>query len=230
MRRKNKTNARRPKPKRSVRGLEILSVRGNVVPDTLRTHLNYKDQELSRFNAAGAQFSVFYLRFNNLFDMDPLLGTGSVSGFNELCALYTKYRVIGADIEWELGNFGAAPIYAYYYPSVTLTVPATVQGAISQAETPFAVPVRMAAPVNSTPNIVHFTKRHVELSSLFGNPREYYSNEDYVGVATNTPAGPTTSLYLIFVAYSSNNWSYNLNSNIKLRLRTEFFGKYPQAV
>lgn len=200
------------------------------MPDTLRTHLRFKDQELSRFNAAGAQFSVFYLRFNNLFDPDPALGTGSVSGFTELCALYNKYRVLAVEIEWQLGNFGNAPIFAYYYPSTTLTIPATVIGAISQAETPFAVPVRLVAPASSAPNIIRFPTRNVVLSSLFGNSREYFSNEDYVGTGTATPAGPASSLYVIFVAYSSVTWSYNLNSNISLRFHTEFFGKYPQAV
>lgn len=229
---KQRKNTRRTRPNKrnQNRGTEILEVRGNVVPDTLRTHLMFKDQELSRFNAAGAQFSVFYLRLNNLFDPDPLLGTGSVSGFTELCALYTKYRVLSCEIDWEVGNFGAAPIFLYYYPSVTLTIPASVIGAISQAETPYATPVHLVAPVNSAPNIVRFPKRNVVLSRLFGNPIEYYANEDYVGTATSSPAGPTTSLYLIFVAYSSVTWAYNLNSNIRLRTRTEFFGKYPQAI
>jgi hypothetical protein len=165
-----------------------------------------------------------------LYDPDPLAGTGAVSGFVELCALYSHYRVTSVDVDWEVGNYGSAPIFVYSYPTVPLVTPATVQGAISQSETPYATPVHMIAPVGSTPNTTKFPTVNIDLAKLYGNRIEYYSSEDFAGLATTAPAGPATSMYLIFVAYSSNTWSYNLNSSIRLRYNVDFYGKYPTSV
>lgn len=197
-----------------------------VVPATTIVTLRYKDTTLSRLNAGGANFSVFSLRLNDVYDPDPALSSGSITGFAQWAAFYNHYRVRSVTVRWQLGNFTAAPIYAYMLATTNNIVPATVFGAIDLTESPLATKPRLLAPAGSYPNVAVMRKKF-DLATVMGNKQEYYSNADFTGTATASPSSPLTRIYLQFIAYSSVSWSQATNSDLELDYEVEFFGRYP---
>lgn len=70
----------------------LLRVR-DVASDSMLVTLHYNDSTINR-NNAGNPYCSWRYRMNSVYDPDPSLGTGAISGFNEYAAIYSTYRVL----------------------------------------------------------------------------------------------------------------------------------------
>lgn len=99
--RKRRVIRRRYKKKqRANTRIQTLRVRspGAVVPDRYFVKLIYYDQNISLITSPGNAHASFRYRPSAAYDVNPLFGSTAMVGFNELAALYNKYRVHGAKI------------------------------------------------------------------------------------------------------------------------------------
>ena len=73
--------------------------RSLIMPPKLIRTLRYVDSAYVR-NNPGGNYLVYSFRINDLYDPDPLLLSGSISGFKEIMQFYAQYRVlhVAADI------------------------------------------------------------------------------------------------------------------------------------
>jgi len=78
--------------------------------------LSYTDNTIAR-NHATFTFLAFRFRLNGLYDPDPALGSGGISGFLEWSNLYRKYLVTKVRIKWDVTNLEAFPITICFCPS-----------------------------------------------------------------------------------------------------------------
>lgn len=147
---RNNTNRARTRTRKSknaknndnVRGVSvrpgqtlILKSPGMIVPDRLIVPLNYTDETYNRTsntNIAGG----WALRPTAPYDPDPALGSGSITGFSELAALYNSYRVLVFRYTWNVVNNESFPVLVFSFPTyggITIT-PANV---IQYSEGPY---------------------------------------------------------------------------------------------
>lgn len=103
LRRKRVKRARR---KRGYTAIQSLRVRtpGAICPDRMFVKLRYYDSTTSGASNVGNNALSFRYRPSAAYDINPLLGTTAMAGFNELAALYGKYRVHASKISMYMTN------------------------------------------------------------------------------------------------------------------------------
>jgi len=115
-RKKNKQSAqRRDQASLTTYGTTLFS--RQPIPDNMIIDLKYQDSTISR-NNAGAVYCSWRYRLNAVYDPDPLVGSGSITGYNEWAAMYQSYRVIGFRYEVTLVNMESFPVVVYLAPTL----------------------------------------------------------------------------------------------------------------
>lgn len=91
-------------------------VRGpkTIFPESYESVLHYYTP-ITMSNAAASYVSVRY-RPNNVFDVDPLVGSTAVPGFAELALIYGTYRLLGYEAVVDFVNAEAFAVQAFIYP------------------------------------------------------------------------------------------------------------------
>jgi len=96
---------------------EVLILYKAPAPDAVLVDLYYQDGTETRNNAGGLVLSWRY-RNNSVYDPDPLLGTGSISGFVEWAAFYDRYRVIEFSYDLDIVNMETFPVVVSAAPTL----------------------------------------------------------------------------------------------------------------
>jgi len=86
-----------------------------VVPKQLgfvhpRTRVSLVFRKLVNITQAANTYASIRFAPTNAYDVDPVVGSTSMPGFNEYAALYRFYRVCSSDIHVEFGNKEAFPV------------------------------------------------------------------------------------------------------------------------
>jgi len=187
--------------------------------------LRYADATLTRMAVAG-QYTVFSIRMNDVYDPDPLLGTGSLSGFTEWSALYQKWRVESVAIDWEFVNLNAQPVSLYIYLGTENVTLPSLAVAIDYSELPYATNTVTVGPVNSGSNR-GFIKTQASIGTIYGSEKEYMANEAFVGTGGVSPGSPSAKLNTQFIGYSSGAMTFGIYSRLRYRYYLKFFDRYP---
>lgn len=98
-----------------------------IVPDRLRTKLTYGS--VNTFTSAAGVTSEYVYRGNSCFDPDQAGAGAQPNGFDQLSALYNRYRVYSSRIKYQPINVSSSAttnIVFYSYASRTTTGLATV--------------------------------------------------------------------------------------------------------
>lgn len=74
------------------------------------TVLKYVDPSDQRY-AAVSNYLVWAMKLNDLYDPDPLLATGGITGFSEMAAFYREYIVERVQIKCSFANQESFPIH-----------------------------------------------------------------------------------------------------------------------
>lgn len=223
IKRPTKNNKQR-KPKRTQLLTADLRPYGETMPSDVIVTLRYADPTLTRM-AAALQWGYFQLRINNLYDPDPLVGGGSVTGFVDWCGLYRKYRVLAAELVWEVSNLNTSPVSVYIYQGTDTVVPTTLDGTINLSENPRSTRVLTLAPQGGGRSTGTLRCRF-NIGRSYGSTREYIANENFVGEGGSAPAGPGTNLFALLSAYSNTNLTNGIYSNLRVHYTVNFFDRY----
>jgi len=189
-----------------------------LIEQTKVVTLAYTDSTLIR-NNAGNKYLFFRLRANGLYDPDPLLLTGNVSGFSEYSNFFRRYLVTSVSLDWQVTNLEAFPITLVTTASTfdiasVITTPALV---LDQAENPFFVERKLSqAGGMDRARLV----KTVRLDKLHGDPKTYMGSMTYSGLGLSNP---TNLLFLNFMVASNSNLVNGIDSTLRIRFKVKWF-------
>jgi hypothetical protein len=109
------SNMRSTNPRTYIYG-DTKIIRGPT-PDSVLVDLYFQDTTFTR-NNAGSTICSWRYRINSAFDPDPLLGSGSLSGFVEWSLMYTHYRVVEFGYDVQISNQESFPMIVLCAPSL----------------------------------------------------------------------------------------------------------------
>jgi len=191
-----------------------------ILGSSQNSDLQYLDADSSRKNGA-ASFVAWQYRINDVYDPDPLLFTGGVTGFSEMGAFFTRFRVDAVEIHAQISNFENFPVTVGFVFSpesllASLGTPAAALNALERwgAETPIIM-----GGVSGN-NIAKFPPVRVKPSRILGNAAAYYGNENYCGFFNSTPF---LAIYVTFIVYGPSALSLGVFANVRLRFKTHFY-------
>jgi hypothetical protein len=90
---------------------------GGLFPDILSTKLRYVKYDVS----SGSYQALIQFRGNGMYDPEYAVGGGQPMGYDQITALYNKYKVKSCGIKITLVNAGTSPCYVSVYPVAMTT-------------------------------------------------------------------------------------------------------------
>jgi hypothetical protein len=192
---------------------QTLRVRGPI-SDSVLVDLFYQDTLISRNNAGNLVLSWRY-RANSVFDPDPLLGTGSLSGFNEWAAFFNAYRVVDFDYDIQFSNLESFPLICVACPTL-LDVGANYASTDQMPEFPYGKKSMISGKGGMDRARI---RGHVDLASLEGATTYFTSNEFAAVVTTN----PGTVRFMNFGIVSTSVLVNGILASVRMKYKTLFF-------
>ena len=131
-------------------------------------------------------------RLNSLFDPN-LTGTGhQPKGFDQLAALYNRYRVYKCEYKITFAQFSnAVPIYCGVAPTNTLTGFTDITDHAEMSESKYVIAV------NSAPLLTGSFRGTVDLAKLNGKTRIAYEADDTTQALTTTNPAEQLNLHVL---------------------------------
>lgn len=123
-----KRRARRYAPRSKIVRYNNRGPKGMIFPDQYTTKLRYNEL----FSFGGAPQGYRQYRANSCFDPVLALGGGQPMGYDQLSALYLRYRVNSCSIKVNFSNLTNVPCYVVAYPLTTSSIPAGLQNDLEQ--------------------------------------------------------------------------------------------------
>lgn len=163
---------------------------GNIpVPPFQIRRMRYVDPNFV-LKSATNPFIIREFKVNDVFDPDPLLGGGSVSGYTELNALYNRNIVVSASMRAELYNIEPSiVVFAFLMfrdaqPSITYTTYADLVSAREVA--PSTRSIVLGVVTGNGRGVLRTPK--LPMSSIVGNTMEYMGDISYGASASSSPS------------------------------------------
>jgi hypothetical protein len=158
-----------------------------ILPLTMTTSLQYVDNAIVR-NNPGNSFLVWGMRINDLYDPDPAILSGSISGFTEIMAFYNQYRATSNHIEVTISNNEDFPItWGLCFTNVNvLGTISTAAQALNLLENGYTTGSRAISSKYGMDRDRQVLD--VDLASLVGNRVLYEGSQNYTGTITTSPA------------------------------------------
>jgi hypothetical protein len=191
-----------------------------ICPESFRVTLVYNDNSVPR-NNIGSSYLYFAQRGNGLFDPDPLLLTGSISGFAEWGAFYRQYIVESITVKWIVCNKEAFPVTVVCAPSnVSLaTVITSHQAAVNLGENKLSTVRNLSMASGQDRTII---VKNINWSRYIANPVQYLGGT-FSGFGGFAPSNPIVSTFLDFAAYADNVFSAGISSSLRIEYHTKWY-------
>jgi len=192
-----------------------------VSRDTQRVTLAYQDVSLSRAVSLLNSYFIYTMRLNGVYDPDPLLLTGSVTGFAEWGGLYRQYLVEAVTITWSVVNRENFPVIIVFAPSLSsqAAVISSGQAVANLAENKFAQTRVLSAQGGQDRARIRVT---IKLSSYVALPQQYNSGI-YSGFMGAAPSNPSNLIYGNFCGYAPSTFTNGIVSDLKVRFHTKLY-------
>jgi len=190
----------------------------SYAPDSIEVELVYNDPSISR-NNAGFNYMFWTIRMNSVFDPDPLLLSGAVSGFKEWSQFYNRYLVTEITIDSELVNRDSFPVGLNAAPS-DLDIGSLISSAAAAqnvGETPYAIGSKMLSPTGGLDRIKY--RKTVDLAKFTGQVGPYIDSLAYSALVVTNPG---ILLYWNHALFASSNFVNGIVQNTKYKFRVLF--------
>jgi len=186
------------------------------------TDLQYVDADSFRKDG-GNTYLAYDFKINDVYDPDPLFLTGGVTGFNEMCAFFLRFRVDAVEIHAQFSNQEtfAVTVGIIFSPERLATSIGSRSLAIDALERYGAEPPMIMGPASGN-GLAKFPIMRVKPSRVLGNPAAYYGSENYCGFFNASPVAP---IWMTIIAVGPNNTGLanGIGSNVRLRFKTHFY-------
>lgn len=193
-----------------------------IMPPRLVRQLRYVDSAYVR-NNPGNNFLVYSFRINDLYDPDPLILSGSVSGFKEIMQFYEYYRVTATSVLAHLTNNETfALLYGGVFSQTNLTgVIASRDDAVNALESTYSSHARILAAKGGMDRGTLNMK--IRPQTILGDARQYNAEGNYAGVGLATPTIP---LWFNFIVASPTGTALanGYTTTTTITFTAEFFG------
>lgn len=200
------------------------SLHNNIImPYSSDKKLSYIDGFGVR-NNAGQGYLVYALRINDLFDPDPLLLSGSVTGFKEIMQFYQNYRVHHTELDMTISNLESFPIsWGVCFSQVNLvgSIGSAAQ-AINALENGLTTGSRIISAKGGLDRDTVVCK--IPLVDLVGDKTTFLGDRNYLGTISSSPNIP---LYLnvIVVSPTAGFLVNGVGTMLKLTFSSHFFNR-----
>jgi hypothetical protein len=198
-------------------------MKNSPFPPYMLRKLQYNEPQILLQNTL-APFLVREWRMNDVYDPDPLLGGGTVAGFNQMIAIYSQWQVehfrmkiqVAANENTKPVSFGL--VFRDVRPSTIILTLADAQNALEVQPT-------------TGPNIVGESSgqsiyrggwHKISPQAVLGNPISYFGQaNDYGGSGS---ASPSQVLWVAFIAYiGAGDLTNGVFLNAYMEFTTRFF-------
>jgi len=195
----------------------------NVMPVRISRVLNYIDSNYVRSNS-GANFLVYNFRVNDLYDPDPLILSGSISGFKEIMQFYNYFRVKKLTVDLEIANnenfsllwgiFFSQGNYLGTFPNR--------DSAINSLENGLSTGAKLLAAKGGMDR--DKLECEIEMGRILGDYKQYTAEVGYTGTISSSPSLP---LYMVLVVASPTGTAIvnGVTTHLKLKFHSDFFAK-----
>jgi hypothetical protein len=184
---KKKFGKAKPKRKMMNQGIVTVPVKDNAyAPLGLINTLKYNDGFTLKTNA-GNQSLYYRMRMNDVFDPNPLIFSGAISGYLEIAALYRRYLVLGIDITIDFINNETFPVIVCLAPSEIdlATVIISAPTVLNLSEYPLAKRVILSERGGMNRAKVRF---RLNLATFVGQAQAYRDSLTYSALNNAGPA------------------------------------------
>lgn len=193
-----------------------------IMPPRLLRTLRYCDSSYVR-NNPGGNFLVYSFRVNDLYDPDPIILSGSVTGFKEIMQFYTNYRVLHVTLNIKITNNEAFSLmYGGVFSQTNLVGSITTRDdAINALESTLSSRSRiLSAKGGMDRGSLYMT---IPVASILGDRRQYLSEANYSGVGLSTP---TTPLWfnMIVASPTGATLTNGYTNSTNITFQSEFYG------
>lgn len=166
--------------------------------------------------AAGLTSQYYQIAHNGMFDPYLGAGGGQPMGFDQLAALYLKYRVYCSDIRLDMQNLGTIPAWAIVYPLTSTSVPASLESDIEQRHSRHTSVQALSGGGRGT------LRARISTKTLWGRPSKGIVTDDLF--AAFTTANPVnTSVWNISFYSVDGATNLNLPFNFTVTYWCEFY-------
>lgn len=223
MNKQRTNNSRKQAPRRKKRTRRAPKQSNALImpPKLIRT-LRYVDSAYVR-NNPGNSFLVYSFRINDLYDPDPLILSGSISGFKEIMQFYSFYRVLHVAATVTISNLESFPLmYGMVFSQSNLTgTIVTRDDAMNALEDPFSSRAKLLSGKGGMDRAQ--ISKGISCARILGIRSQYMSEANYAGQGLSTP---TTPLWLNFIVASGTGGSLanGYCTTTTLTFHSEFFG------
>lgn len=195
---------------------------GVIVSDRTFVRLNYLDSTSTKLSSAGNTYGYIRYYANGLYDVNPLLLTSAVPGFNEMMALYENYRVRGCLLKLTFTNQEAVPSIVLVWPTdQDQTTSVNYQYLQEMVGNAYARYKAVSAKGGMDRGVL---KLYISFKKLLGTTN-ILTSPDYTGTSTTNPS---KLMYFNIGAYTMDGSAYTSNSlpfEARLTFYTEFFNR-----
>jgi hypothetical protein len=226
---KNKQILARNKPKKKkTNGQDTYRLRVGIghyyAPESVVVNLTYADLTLNR-NNAGSKWNSWRIRMNSVYDPDPLLLTGAVSGFLEWSNFYRKYLVTHFTVDAEISNKDAFAVGITAAPTTADIIAALNTPAACQdlSETPLAIKAKTVSQAGGVDRIK--ISKTIDLAQFCGNRNAYLDSLQYASLISTNPA---QMFYWNWGIFTDTNLANGLFQNTKYTYRVLFTDRISQ--
>lgn len=173
----------------------------SYAPASLSNTLKYVDSSISKSNV-GNQFIYWRVRMGDVFDPDPLVLSGSISGFTQISAIFRRFIVTEYSLQLTIVNNEAFPVVISLAPSLVdlATVITSGASAINLAEYPMGKRLLLGSNGSMNRATVRIS---IRLPAFTGQRGAYMSSLLYSGVG----ASPSTQTFFNIAASSASNFT-----------------------
>ena len=220
---RNKPGKKRQNQQFDRTGIKVPICPQNIMPPRCVRTLNYIDSSYVR-NNPGNNYLVYAMRINDLYDPDPAILSGSVSGFKELMQFYSYYRVNSVNINLRIfNNESFALLYGAVFSQSNLTgTISSRDDAINALENDFSTKSRLLSAKGGLDHEdITFS---IKPWQLLGDKKQYLAESNYTGLGLATPAIP---LWVNFIVASPTGTALTngYTTATVLSMTAEFFGR-----
>lgn len=158
-------------------------------PYLITNLLKYGDEQISKTNV-GNQYIYWRIRMGDVFDPNPLILTGGISGFAQYAALYGRYLVLAMEVTITLVNNETFPVVVVIAPTLLdqATIITTGAAALNLEEYPQSKKRLLSE--RGGMNRCSFTELYY-LPQFTGQPGAYLNSLTYSAPVTVSPATQT---------------------------------------
>ena len=193
-----------------------------IMPPRIKRMLRYCDSTYVR-NNPGGNFLVYSFRINDLYDPDPIILSGSVSGFKELMQFYSYYRVLSVNIGVHITNNETFSImYGGVFSQTNLTgVISSRDDAINALESTLSSRVRVLSAKGGMDR--GFLNMKISPATILGDRRQYFAESNYSGAGLATPTVPLW-FNMIVASPTGTALANGYTNSTTITFNAEFFG------